>query len=238
MSDGRARSRRPWARLLLLGAAAAGAIALGRALSLAGLLAPDSPARVRAWIDGFGALGPLVFVAGYVLAVIAFVPGLPITVLGGVVFGPLRGTVYVSIAATLGASLAFLIARYAARGLVEQWLERYPALRRMDAAAARHGFRLVMITRLVPIFPFNLQNYAYGLTGIRFATYALTSWACMLPATAAFTFAGGALSEGALDVRRALVYLGAAGVFLVGLSLLPRWLRGRSAALDDLLGTR
>jgi uncharacterized membrane protein YdjX (TVP38/TMEM64 family) len=94
-----------------------------------------------------------------------------------------------------------------------------------------------MITRLVPIFPFNLQNYAYGLTSIGFGAYALTSWVCMLPATVGFTTAAGAVVAGAWDVRRMLLLLGLAGVLIVGLSLLPRWLRGRSAALDDLLKT-
>jgi uncharacterized membrane protein YdjX (TVP38/TMEM64 family) len=105
----------------------------------------------------------------------------------------------------------------------------------MDRAVARHGFRIVMITRLVPIFPFNLQNYAYGLTSIRFGSYAVTSFLCMLPGTLAFTAAAGAVVAGAFDARRMLLLLAVAGVLLVALSLLPRWLRGRSAALDDLL---
>jgi uncharacterized membrane protein YdjX (TVP38/TMEM64 family) len=113
----------------------------------------------------------------------------------------------------------------------------YPALERMDRAVARHGFRIVMITRLVPIFPFNLQNYAYGLTSISFGAYAVTSFLCMLPGTLAFTAAAGAVVAGAWDARRMLLLLALAGVLLVALSLLPRWLRGCSAALDELLGT-
>jgi uncharacterized membrane protein YdjX (TVP38/TMEM64 family) len=143
--------------------------------------------------------------------------------------------VHVSIASTAGACLSFLIARYAARATVERWMTPYPALGRIDRAVARHGFRIVMITRLVPIFPFNLQNYAYGLTSIGFGAYAITSWLCMLPATVAFTVAAGAVVTGTWDARRMLLLLGLAGVLLVALSLLPRWLRGRSAALDDLL---
>jgi uncharacterized membrane protein YdjX (TVP38/TMEM64 family) len=107
----------------------------------------------------------------------------------------------------------------------------------MDRAVARHGWRIVMITRLVPIFPFNLQNYAYGLTSIGFRAYVVASIVCMLPATVAYTVAAGAIVTGAWDVRRMVLLLGAAGLLLVALSLLPRWLRGRSAALDDLLRT-
>ena len=206
-----------------------------RALGLADLVRLENLARLREWIGGFGPWAPAVFIAGYVLAVVAFVPALPLTILGGLVFGPAWGTVYVSVASTVGACLSFLIARHAARAVVERWMAPYPALGRMDRAVARHGYRIVMITRLVPIFPFNLQNYAYGLTSIGFGAYAISSWACMLPATVAFTVAAGAVVAGAWDARRTLVLLAGAGVLLVALSLLPRWLCGRSAALDDLL---
>lgn len=213
------------------------ALVAARALGLADAVRLDNLARLREWIAGFGPWAPAVFIGGYVAAVVAFVPALPLTILAGLVFGPLWGTVYTSIASTAGACLAFLLARYAARGVVARWMEPYPALGRIDRAVARHGARIVMITRLVPIFPFNLQNYAYGLTSIGFGAYALTSWLCMLPATVAFTTAAGAVVAGAWDVRRMLLLLGVAGVLIVGLSLLPRWLRGRSAALDDLLKT-
>lgn len=222
----------------MLAAATLGAILAARGLGLGDFLRLDNVAQVREWIQGFGPVGPVVFIAGYVLAVVAFVPGFPITLLGGFLFGPLWGALYVSIASTAGACLAFLIARYGARDLLVRRVARYPAMKRMDAAAARHGFRLVMITRLVPIFPFNLQNYVYGITGIRFGVYAVTSWLCMLPATVAFTFTAGALSEGTAGAQRTLLYLGAAGVLLVLLSFLPRWLRGRSPALDELLKAR
>jgi uncharacterized membrane protein YdjX (TVP38/TMEM64 family) len=213
------------------------ALVAARALGLADAVRLDNLARLREWIAGFGPWAPAVFIGGYVAAVVAFVPALPLTILAGLVFGPLWGTVYTSIASTAGACLAFLLARYAARGVVARWMEPYPALGRIDRAVARHGARIVMITRLVPIFPFNLQNYAYGLTSIGFGAYALTSWLCMLPATVAFTTAAGAVVAGAWDVRRMLLLLGVAGVLIVALSLLPRWLRGRSAALDDLLKT-
>lgn len=209
-----------------------------RALGLADLVRLDNLARLREWIAGFGAWAPVVFVSGYVVAVVGFVPALPLTILGGLVFGPLWGTVYASIASTVGAGLSFLIARYAARGAVARWMAPYPTLSRIDRAVARHGFRIVMITRLVPLFPFNLQNYAYGLTSIGFGAYTVTSWLCMLPATVAFTTAAGAVVTGAWDARRMLLLLGVAGVLIVALSLLPRWLRGRSAALDDLLKAR
>jgi uncharacterized membrane protein YdjX (TVP38/TMEM64 family) len=208
---------------------------VARALGLGEVVRLENLARLRERIDGFGPWAPLVFVLGYVVAIVAFVPALPLTLLGGLAFGAARGTAYVMVAATAGACLAFLIARYAARAAVERWIAASPALLRMDRAVARHGFRIVMITRLVPIFPFTLQNYAYGLTSISFGAYAVTSGLCILPATVAYTAAAGAVVAGAWDARRMVLLLALAGVLLVALSLLPRWLRGRSAALDDLL---
>jgi uncharacterized membrane protein YdjX (TVP38/TMEM64 family) len=225
---------RGW-RLVVLAALVLGGVLLARHLGAGDLLSGDGLSRVRRWVEGWGALGPLAFIAGYVLGVLTFVPGLAMTILAGVVFGPLWGTLYASIASTLGACLAFVIARYAARDLVARWVMTRPALARLDRATARHGFRLVMITRLVPIFPFNLQNYAYGVTGIGFAAYALTSWLCMLPATVALTIAGGALGAGGWDVWPLLPWLALAAAVLILLSLLPRWLRGKSQVLDDLV---
>jgi uncharacterized membrane protein YdjX (TVP38/TMEM64 family) len=227
--------KRRWVRpVVAIGLIAAG-VAAGRALGLGDTVSLEHLARLKPAIEGHGALAPAVFVVGYVLAVVFFVPGLPMTVLGGLAFGPLWGTLYVWIAASIGCALAFLVARYAVRGTVEGWVRASPRLARIDGQVAEHGWRLVMLTRLVPLFPFNLQNYAYGITRIGFWPYAVTSSICMLPGTAAFTLAAGALSEGRGHVRRTLAYLALAGVLLVALSLIPRWLGRRSRLAGDLL---
>ncbi len=235
MSEVAHRSKRPWGRLLLLGGIVLAGAFLTRIFGFQEILSLKNLAHLRAGIERFGPFAPLVFIAGYILAVIFFVPGLPITVLGGVAFGPIWGTVYVSIASTIGVALTFLIARYGAREMVERWVAESPRLTKIDQAVAHHGWQIVMITRLVPLFPFNLQNYAYGLTRISFWSYLFTSWPCMLPGTAAYTFAGGALSEAGGDIQRTLLYLGIAGSLLVLVSLLPRWLHKTSPATDDLL---
>jgi len=227
--------KRGWLRpLIAAGVIAAGIVAV-RALGLGEAIQLENLARLKTAIEGYGALAPAVFIGGYILAVVFFVPGLPITVLGGVVFGPIRGTVYVWIAASIGAALAFLVARYAVRGTVEGWVRASPRLARIDEKVAEHGWRIVMLTRLVPLFPFNLQNYAYGITRIGFWPYAITSSLCMIPGTAAFTLAGGAISEGRGHVKRTLAYLAVAGVLLVLISLLPRWIGRRSRLAGDLL---
>ena len=226
---------RGW-RLLAVGALIAGAMATAKGLGAGEYLGPAGLGRARLLVDGLGPLGPLAFMAAYVIGVVAFVPGLPMTLLAGLLFGPLWGTLYASTAGTIGACLAFLVARYAAREQVATWAAGSPLLSRLDRAATRQGFRLVIITRLVPIFPFNVQNYVYGITGIGFPTYALTSWLAMLPMTAVFTLAAAGLGEGGWSGRRILAGLAAAGVIVALLSLLPRWLRGRSRVLDDLAG--
>jgi uncharacterized membrane protein YdjX (TVP38/TMEM64 family) len=229
--------RRGWIRpAIVVGLIVAGII-VARALGVGETIKLENLARLKQWIESYGALAPGIFIVGYILAAVFFVPGLPITVLGGVVFGPIWGTVYVWIAATIGAGLAFLVARYAVRSTVERWVRASPRLSRVDGQVAEHGWRIVMLTRLVPIFPFNLQNYAYGITRIGFWPYAVTSSICMLPGTAAFTFAGGALSDGRGDVKRTLVYLAIAGVLLVLISLIPRWLQRRSRLAGELLKT-
>lgn len=184
----------------------------------------ENMARLKDWIAGYGALGPLIYIGIFIAACIFFLPGLPIGVLGGVAFGPIKGALLASIGATLGATAAFLIARYAARSMVESWVEKNPQLKKLDEGVRQHGWRMLMITRLVPIFPFNLQNYAYGLTDIPLLTYIVVSFLCMLPGTIAYTFAGGTLTSGG-DIKEIFTYLGIAAVFFVLISLIPGWIK-------------
>lgn len=139
--------------------------------------------ELRVWIESLGAWGPLVFIGIYAVAVVAAIPGSAITILAGALFGSLLGVVLVSVAATFGATLAFLISRYFARGAVTHWLSRSEKFSRLDAMTERHGAVIVAITRLVPLFPFNLLNYGFGLTRVRLGTYVFWSWLCMLPGT-------------------------------------------------------
>jgi uncharacterized membrane protein YdjX (TVP38/TMEM64 family) len=227
------RTRGPgWLALLGLGLVAAGLLAWG--LGLHEWVRPERLARLRLAIEAYGAWGPVLFVGGYVVAELLFVPALPLTLLGGLVFGAVWGTVYTWIAATLAAALAFLVARHLLRDTVERWMAASPRLTRIDAAVERHGWRILMITRLVPLFPFNLQNFAYGLTGIPFWAYVGVSSICILPGTIAFTLAGGALSTGG-GPRRTAWTLAAAACLIVLVSLAPRWLTRRSPVAQELL---
>jgi uncharacterized membrane protein YdjX (TVP38/TMEM64 family) len=163
--------------------------AIGALLLLGRGLGAQLPAFAT-WVDGLGAWGPIAFIAGYALAVVAFAPGSILTLAGGAIFGVGRGTLYVFVAATLGAALAFLIARYLARPWVERRLTAYPTFAAVDRAIAAQGRRIVFLLRLSPAFPFNLLNYALGLTRVRFGDAVGASAAGMLPGTLLYVYYG------------------------------------------------
>lgn len=187
--------------------------------------------KIKEWVSGFGIIAPLIYVGFYILATLFFVPGLPITVLSGVAFGPVLGVLYVWIGATIGVSLAFLVARYVARESVENWVGAYPQFQRMDEKIEQQGWRILMFTRLIPYVPFNLQNYAYGLTKIKFPTYVLVSSIFMLPGTIAYVQIGGALVSGEGSLTKTLIYLSLAGFLIVLVSLIPKLFRKHQPGL-------
>ncbi|MGH9785106.1 MAG: TVP38/TMEM64 family protein [Terriglobia bacterium] len=141
---------------------------------------------LRHWIEGLGSLGPLVYAAIYAAAVVAAVPGSVLSFGAGALFGAGVGIVVVSVGATLGASLAFLVSRHLARDAVARRFAHNDAFQRLDRMTEERGAVIVALTRLIPLFPFNLLNFGFGLTRVRFATYVFWSWLCMLPGIVVF----------------------------------------------------
>ena len=141
------------------------------------------------WVNGLGFWGPAVFVFGYVIAVVAFVPASLLTLGAGAIFGIVHGVIYVFVAATVGSCLAFLVSRYLARSAVERKLEGKPKFSAIDRAVEVEGLKIVFLLRLTPAVPFNLLNYALGLTRVRFADYAIASIG-MLPGTLLYVYSG------------------------------------------------
>lgn len=146
--------------------------------------------RIVDWIEGLGVGGAAVFGVVYIGATVLFVPGLILTVAAGFVFGWLWGVVLISISSTLGALAAFFVGRYLARDAVRRRVEKRPKFQALYRAIEREGFKVVLLTRLVPVFPFNLLNYAYGLTDVSWKQYVLASWMGMLPGTIAYVYVG------------------------------------------------
>jgi uncharacterized membrane protein YdjX (TVP38/TMEM64 family) len=141
------------------------------------------------WVDGLGFWGPAVFVFGYVIAVVAFVPASLLTLGAGAIFGIVHGVIYVFVAATVGSCLAFLVSRHLARSAVERKLEGKPKFAAIDRAVEAEGLKIVFLLRLTPVVPFNLLNYALGLTRVRFADYGIASVG-MLPGTLLYVYSG------------------------------------------------
>ncbi|MBI2114719.1 MAG: TVP38/TMEM64 family protein [candidate division NC10 bacterium] len=143
-----------------------------------------------AGIQGLGPWGYAVFVMVYILATVLFLPGSVLTLGAGFVFGVILGSVLVSVASTLGATAAFLVGRHLVRGWVSRQIEGNAKFRAIDEAVAREGWKIVGLTRLSPVFPFNLLNYAFGVTRVSLRDYTLASWIGMMPGTFMYVYIG------------------------------------------------
>ncbi len=148
--------------------------------------------RMRTWIVARGPAGFVLYGLAYVVLTVLFVPAWPLTVGAGAAYGVVAGTALVSISSVTGAALAFLLARSLLRRQVERWVAGNLRFAAIDQAVGRQGWRIVALTRLSPVFPFNLLNYAYGLTAIGFGPYVLASWLAMLPGTLLYVYLGAA----------------------------------------------
>ncbi|MBA4147669.1 MAG: TVP38/TMEM64 family protein [Verrucomicrobia bacterium] len=173
-----------WKWLIYLGAA----IALIVAARFFGL--QEWLKQVVEWVGGLGPWGVLLFIGVYVVATVLFIPGSVLTLGAGAVFGVVWGSIYVSIGSTLGATCAFLVGRHLARDLVARKLEGKERFAAIDKAVEREGWKIVGLTRLSPIFPFTLLNYAYGLTRVKLWHYVLASWIGMMPGTVMYVYLG------------------------------------------------
>jgi uncharacterized membrane protein YdjX (TVP38/TMEM64 family) len=195
-----------------------------------------TPERLEASLRALGPWAPLAFVLIYTLAALLFVPGSVITIASGALFGPLFGTLWNIIGATLGATLSFLAARY----IVGDFIVRRagPRLKSLVEGVEAEGWRFVAFVRLVPLFPFNLLNYALGLTRIRLVEYVLASAICMLPGAFAYTYLGyagrEAAARGAGAIRDVVLAVG----LLLAAALVPRLVRRARATGTDQAGRK
>lgn len=152
---------------------------------------------IERWTLEAGPWAPVVFMLAYAVSTVLFVPAIPITLAGGALFGPLWGTVYNLLGATIGAMLAFAVSKY----LASEWVRRMMGgrLKKLYDGVEAEGWEFVAFTRLVPVFPFNALNYALGLTPIRFTHYAVATFIFMLPGSFAYTYVGYAGKEAFTD---------------------------------------
>lgn len=143
---------------------------------------------LQTWVDNAGVVAPIVFMLVYIVATIFFLPGSVLTLAGGALFGPIFGTFYNLTGATIGASLAFLISRYISSDFLEK--KTGGKIKQLVNGVEKEGWRFVAFVRLVPLFPFNVLNYALGLTKIPFMHYLIATYIFMLPGAFAYTYLG------------------------------------------------
>jgi len=189
--------------------------------------------RLRQFAATYGVLLPLMYLAVWTVGPL-FLPGLPIILAGGVLFGPVWGVVYTAIGSALGAGLVFLVARYLARDWVAGKLAG-TRLMFLDEKVARHGWKIVAVTRLIPVFSFSLLNYAFGLTRISFWPYLAATFVCMLPTTIAFVY----FSSNLLDLVHGKISSGLiiGAVLVIVVSLIPvvyKWKKAKAGEPVDL----
>lgn len=203
--------RFPWQPVALLVFLVVAAIA-GRVLGVT-----DELESLRGWVLAQGLAGAAVFTALFAAGVVLSVPGTALTLLSGVLFGCLAGTAVTSIGATIGATVSFVVARYFARKPLARWLGRKDKFRRFDEMTERHGAIMVAITRLIPIIPLNLENYAFGLTRVPLGTYVFWSWLGMLPSTIVYVAGADAFMRGTRQAGIPWPQLAVVGVALATL---------------------
>ena len=145
-----------------------------------------------AWIESHRTLAWLIYITAYTVAAVLVIPSAILTLAAGFIFGVPIGVILVSVASLTGAAAAFLVGRFLARDWVTQRIADFPSFRALDKATRHEGFIIVLLTRLSPLFPFNLLNYAFGLTAVRFRDYVLASWIGMAPAIVLYVYIGSA----------------------------------------------
>jgi uncharacterized membrane protein YdjX (TVP38/TMEM64 family) len=182
------------------------------------MIGRDTIAAFLEWVQSAGLWGAVLFGLAYIPAAVLFVPASVLTLGAGFVFGVAQGTVIVSVGSTAGAAAAFVVARTVGHHWVVGRMSRYPALNAVGRAVESEAFKVVLLTRLSPLFPFNLLNYAFGLSSVSFKTYLLASWIGMLPGTLMYIYIGAAAQNLAAllsgELRRTPVQV---AMFAVGL---------------------
>jgi len=176
---------------------------------------------MQQWIKSFGALSYLVYIIIYSFACVFMLPGAVLTIVAGIAFGPITGAIVALTGATCGAVLSFLIAKYFFRDTIKSIMGNNLIYKKIDNGFKENGASFLILTRLVPIFPFNLQNYAYGLTGIKISTYILWTFLCMVPGAFIYAYMAGEIVEQGISFN-ILIKFTVAGILLFTVSLVPK----------------
>lgn len=189
---------------------------------------------MQAFFKSFGVWGYLIFILVFIAACVFMLPGSMLTIIAGIAFGPIIGGVVSLIGATLGATVAFLVAKYVARGMIEDKIGQNEMFKKIDDGVSKNGTSFLILTRLVPVFPFSFQNYAYGLTKIKLGTYFIVSLICMAPGAFIYAYMAGEIVTNGFSTGL-LIKFAAAGIILFLISLIPKYIaKKKGINMDDL----
>ncbi|MFC1489681.1 TVP38/TMEM64 family protein [Candidatus Latescibacterota bacterium] len=188
---------------------------------------------LRALIESLGTWGMLVFVVVYIVSTVAALPGSAVTVAAGALFGSFFGVILVSISSTIGAALCFLISRYFARDSIKRMFAKNKSFQRLDSLTEEHGAVIVALTRLVPVFPFNILNYGFGLTKVVFKDYVFWSWLCMLPGTVLYVVGADAITKALSDGKIPWPLIGVTMVMIIILAFLVSHARNKLKSKEN-----
>jgi len=178
---------------------------------------------MQQWIKSFGALSYLVYIIIYCFACVFMLPGAILTIVAGIAFGPIQGAIVALTGATCGAILSFLIAKYFFRDTIKSIMGNNLIYKKIDNGFKENGASFLILTRLVPIFPFNLQNYAYGLTSIKISTYIFWTFLCMMPGAFIYAYMAGEIVMQGISFN-ILIKFTVAGILLFIVSLVPKYM--------------
>ncbi len=204
-----------WIKNIVLVVFVIGAIVAVRSLGLDQYLV-----TFKEWVAAQGNWGPVIFIFAYALGTVIAFPGSALSIMAGVLFGSVVGVLVVITGATIGAALCFLIARYLLRSSVESWLGKNEKFQKLDAITQKNGSIIVAITRLVPLFPFNMLNYGFGLTKVPFLTYVFWTFLCIIPGTALYVVGTDAITYSISNGEIPWVLVGVVALILVILTVL------------------
>ncbi|RSK29069.1 TVP38/TMEM64 family protein [Bacillus sp. HMF5848] len=191
---------------------------------------------MQAWFEGFGVLGYIIFILVFIAVAVFMLPASLLTIVAGITFGSVKGGLLALIGATLGAMAAFLIAKYVARKMIVEKFQDNAIFKKIDVGVEKNGVSFLILSRLVPVFPYNVQNYAYGVTSIPFMKYSLVSLVTMAPGAFIYAFMAGQIVTEGMSFKL-LIQFALAGIILFLVSLIPKYIaKKKGINMADLKG--
>jgi len=178
---------------------------------------------MQQWFLDLGFVGFAVYLLLYIAVAVFMLPASAVTIVAGITFGSVLGGVLALVSATIGACVAFLIAKYVARDTIIAKFGKNPLFKRIEEGVEQNGASFLILTRLVPVFPYNIQNYAYGLTSMKLSTFALVSFITMAPGAFIYAYIAGEIVAHGVSLRLLLQFT-VAGLVLFGVSLIPKYI--------------